>query len=81
MCGRYFRRPDKKKPAGSFHLGNLDELVLELSQSYNIAPTTMQRPIDLLGPFDGDLMKPRKVDQDVGNVGNNVADILKTQSA
>jgi putative SOS response-associated peptidase YedK len=42
MCGRYQRRSDKQKIAEAFHLGDLDELILELAPDYNIAPTTRQ---------------------------------------
>jgi putative SOS response-associated peptidase YedK len=42
MCGRYQRRSDKQRIAEAFHLGNLDELTLEVAPSYNIAPTTRQ---------------------------------------
>ena len=42
MCGRYVRTSDKQRIADAFHLGHLDELVLEAAPSYNIAPTTNQ---------------------------------------
>lgn len=42
MCGRYARRADKQKIAEAFAAGILDELVLELAPSYNVAPATMQ---------------------------------------
>ena len=42
MCGRYYRRSDKQRIAEAFHVGNLDELMLETAPSYNIAPTSRQ---------------------------------------
>jgi putative SOS response-associated peptidase YedK len=42
MCGRYQRRSDKQRIAEAFDLGDIDGLYLELSPSYNIAPTTRQ---------------------------------------
>lgn len=42
MCGRYQRRSDKQRIAEAFALGTLDELILEASPSYNVAPTTRQ---------------------------------------
>jgi putative SOS response-associated peptidase YedK len=42
MCGRYQRRSDKQRIAEAFHLGNLDELFLELAPTYNAAPQSMQ---------------------------------------
>ena len=42
MCGRYQRRSDKQRIAEAFHLGNLDEVVLELAPDYNVAPITKQ---------------------------------------
>ncbi len=41
MCGRYYRRSDKQRIAGAFHLGKLpDDFVLP--SDYNVAPTTFQ---------------------------------------
>jgi putative SOS response-associated peptidase YedK len=42
MCGRYQRRSDKQRIAEAFHLGNLDDLFLELAPTYNAAPQSMQ---------------------------------------
>lgn len=42
MCGRYFRTSDKQRIAEAFQLGEMDKLMLEVSPSYNIAPTSKQ---------------------------------------
>jgi putative SOS response-associated peptidase YedK len=42
MCGRYYRRSDKQRIAEAFHLGGLDELLLETAPDYNVAPTSKQ---------------------------------------
>jgi putative SOS response-associated peptidase YedK len=42
MCNRYFRDSDKQRLVEAFHLGNREDLPLEIAPSYNIAPTTMQ---------------------------------------
>ena len=38
MCGRYHRTFDKQAIVEDFRLGGLDELMLETSPSYNVAP-------------------------------------------
>jgi hypothetical protein len=42
ICARSQRQVDNQRIAEAFHLGNLDELTLEVAPSYNIAPTTRQ---------------------------------------
>jgi putative SOS response-associated peptidase YedK len=42
MCGRYYRRSDKKRIAEAFHLGTLPEGFVLPPADYNVAPTTFQ---------------------------------------
>jgi putative SOS response-associated peptidase YedK len=42
MRRRYVRRSDKQRIAEAFALGTLDELILQSSPSYNVAPTIRQ---------------------------------------
>jgi len=41
MCGRYYRRSDKKRIAEAFNLGRLPE-AFELPPDWNMVPTTNQ---------------------------------------